>query len=179
MNEAQAYIRPPADDEKETVLRLHKDVFGRDEEADLVAGLLDDPTAQPTTSISAFKGEEMVGHIMVSRAALEGAFDAALFVILPLALTPEAAEEGAGEVLVESAMLIAAGRQVDLVFATGDPAFYEPLDFKSIEPFDFELPAPPPGQSWMVLDMAEGATRRLSGKVLFPNTFAKVGFWQD
>ena len=59
-------IRQAFEADIDDVLRVERDAFGYDKEAELVRELLNDPTAQPLISLLAYNDDRAVGHIPVS-----------------------------------------------------------------------------------------------------------------
>ena len=64
------HIQEASDSDLEDVLRVEREAFGSDEEAELVRDLLDDPTAAPLLSLIAREDDRAVGHILFTTARL-------------------------------------------------------------------------------------------------------------
>ena len=68
---AELSIRVALPSDLEDVLAIERSAFDSDEEANLVAALLEDPSAQPIMSLLAVAGDRPVGHILFTAAHLE------------------------------------------------------------------------------------------------------------
>lgn len=66
-------IRHATDEGLADILAVERDAFGEESEAALVQQLLDDPTARPLISLVAEDGGRVVGHVLLTRAVVEGA----------------------------------------------------------------------------------------------------------
>jgi putative acetyltransferase len=184
MSDVPLVIRPPSAEETEAVFEVHRLAFGEDDEADLVAQLLEDPTAQPVISASAFKDEVMVGHVLLTNAVLEGIehLTPRIMILAPLAVTPDAQGEGVGQAILGPALMLASGRQVELVFVLGHPEYYSKFNFLPATPLGFEAPYPIPEEhadAWMVLEIGEGALGRLSGTVRPAEVLDRPEYWRE
>ena len=61
-------IKKAFESELTEVLNVECQAFDSEEEANLVAALLDDPTAQPVLSLLAYDGNKAIGHILFTKA---------------------------------------------------------------------------------------------------------------
>ncbi|MEZ5335827.1 MAG: GNAT family N-acetyltransferase [Methanolobus sp.] len=66
------HIREAKESDFDDVMRVEKEAFGYEKEAILVSELLEDKSAAPVLSLLAFKNNEAVGHILFTKATLNG-----------------------------------------------------------------------------------------------------------
>jgi putative acetyltransferase len=123
-------LKPASSTDLEAVLSVHQEAFGSSEEPSLVKKLLSDPSAQPCLSLLALRGEHTVGHILFSRAAIEGAPDLSASLLAPLAVVPDAQNQGIGGHLIRHGLQLLSKSGVDLVFVLGYPAYYARHGFR-------------------------------------------------
>ena len=96
-------IRPAGPENRAAVLAVEAAAFSTPAEAELVADLLDDPSAAPVVSLLAEADGVAVGHILFTRATVTGEGTAPRASILaPLAVLPEAQRRGVGRALIEA-----------------------------------------------------------------------------
>ncbi|MHA3705019.1 GNAT family N-acetyltransferase [Jatrophihabitans sp. YIM 134969] len=145
---------------------------------DMVAAIRTSPEYEPGLAFVARKGDDVVGFVMISHAALEDDDGTRhdVLTLSPLAVDPGHEREGIGSALVQ-AVLDAARQRTDLprlVTLEGSPTFYGRLGFVFAPDHGvrFDLPdwAPPDAAQLHLLDgVADGAPR---GRVVYPPAFA-------
>lgn len=97
MDTKQIEIRETTESDINDILEVEKQAFGFDKEAELVHQLLCDKSATPLISLLAFHNKEAVGHILFTKAVIEGADPSPLVHILaPLAIKPGYQKKRAG-----------------------------------------------------------------------------------
>ncbi|MGB7272968.1 MAG: N-acetyltransferase, partial [Geitlerinemataceae cyanobacterium] len=137
------YIREALDSDLSDVLSIERAAFGKNEEAELVKDLLEDPSAKPVLSLLAFKDDRAVGHILFTTARLMNSKNTASIVILaPLAIIPDAQKQGIGGKLIKKGLQLLSRSGVDLVFVLGHPEYYPRHGFKPASCLGFEAPYP-------------------------------------
>jgi len=158
-------IREAAENDLPQVLQVHRVAFGGEAEAGLVEAMLADPTARPLLSLLAVEGERALGHVLFSHAWIDGAGkDAAMAILAPLAVVPDAQGKAVGSGLVEAGLQRLAASGVALVFVLGDPAYYRRFGFAPAAPRSLVAPYPLPpeyAEAWMArpLGSAHGTFR--------------------
>jgi putative acetyltransferase len=182
-------VRHARDEDLAAILAVERDAFGQESEADLVRQLLDDPTARPLISLVAEDGARIVGHILLTRAAVAGQEAAAVagqdtsaMVLGPLAVAPEAQRRGVGIALVETSLDEAKRLGVRLVFLLGHPEYYPRFGFRPAEEVGFKAPHPVPEEhadAWMVLDLGGDSIGAISGTVIPAEVFRRPEHWRE
>ena len=168
-------IKESSDKELNDVLRVEKDAFGYDKEANLVQDLLSDSSAKPLFSFLAFKNDSAVGHILFTSAKLEGAqHDVSISLLAPLAVIPEYQKQGVGGKLIEHGLQYLKTFGIELVFVLGHPEYYPK--------YGFEAPYPIPEEhanAWMVQELRAGVIGRVSGKIRCADMLNKPQHWRE
>lgn len=158
-----------------SVLETHRVAFGQDDEAVLVAALLQDETAQPVLSLLAETDEGTVGHILFSAAGIAGRRAALL---APLAVRPECQRKGIGGALIAEGLTRLRADGVAAVFVFGDPAYYGRSGFGPAFARGMEPPHPveePWRDAWQVAVFAPDTG---SGRVTVAQSLDDPALWQ-
>ena len=167
--------------DSDAVLGVERAAFAREDEAALVAGLLLDPTAQPSLSLLAFLAGKPAGHVLFTRAVLAGASRQAPAAILaPLAVLPEFQRQGVGRALIEHGASTLAAAGVQLLFVLGDPAYYARSGFVPAVPSGLRAPYPiVPEEAWRVRALAADVLGSVSGVVACAESLVKPEYWRE
>ncbi len=156
--------------------------FGSELEPQLVAELLEDPTAAPLLSLLAWEGARCVGHVLFTAAQVEsdrGRVEASL--LAPLAVIPEMQRRGVGVRLMRAGLEQLAGSGVELVFVLGHPTYYPRVGFRPALPLGFEPPhaiEPADMDAWMVLPLKVGALDAAPAKVRCAKALDAPVYWE-
>jgi putative acetyltransferase len=165
------------------VLHVESQAFGHEKEAELVNGLLSDPSATPLLSLLAFNDRQAVGHILFTRVRLSDTQDTASAVILaPLAVIPDAQGQGIGGKLIEEGLRLLSETGVELVFVLGHPEYYPRHGFKPAGSLGFDAPYPIPEEhadAWMVQELRPGVIGSVRGKVVCADILNQPEHWRE
>ncbi len=168
------------------VLDVETQAFGKDEGpviAELVNGLLSDPSAMPLLSLLAVNNEQAIGHILFTKAHIHSSKDSISTVILaPLAVIPDAQSQGIGGELIKEGVRLLSESGVDLVFVLGHPEYYPRFGFKPAGTLGFEAPYPIPDENanaWMVQELRPGVIGRVSGKIICADVLNQPEHWRE
>lgn len=167
-----------------SVLEVHRVAFGGEEEAELTAALLDDPSARPVLSLVAEEDGRVIGHVLLTAATVEGFGhrQASSMLLAPLGVVPEAQGRGVGGALVREALDTAGSSGVQLVFVLGYPDYYPRFGFTPAGPLGFEAPFPIPAKdadAWMVYETVSGVMRRAGGTVRPADALMRPELWRE
>jgi len=167
--------------EADSILRIHRLAFRREDEAELVAKLLLDPSAQPSLSLLADAQDEHVGHVLFTALRLVGSSGPVSCAILaPLAVLPSQQRSGVGRGLIEHGCQMLSGRGIKLVFVLGDPRFYTRCDFRPAIPLGLHAPyLIEPEEAWMVRALCPGLLRIVHGTVQCAQSLAAIQYWRE
>ena len=124
----KARIRSEGVHDAAAVRHVHLAAFPSLLEADLVARLHSDHDS--VISLVADDGENVVGHVMLSRMEVEADGSALRALGLgPVAVLPAMQRRGLGSALIEAAISRAAQLGEEIVFVLGEPAYYTRFGF--------------------------------------------------
>jgi putative acetyltransferase len=167
--------------ELDRVLAVERDAFGEEDEAELVRLLLSDPTAGPLISLLAWHGERPVGHILITRAAVEGV-GTRCCILAPLAVVHDVQRAGVGGELTRAALAAASALGYELMFVLGHPSYYPRHGFRPAGRRGFEAPYPIPGEheeAWMVQELVPGIIGTVEGRVVPAQTMLRPEYWRE
>ncbi|WP_026100562.1 GNAT family N-acetyltransferase [Synechococcus sp. PCC 7336] len=179
-------IRKSTESDLNDVLHVQMQAFGKDEGpeiADLVKGLLNDPSAMPNLSLLAVSRDRVIGHILFTKARIAESEDSISAVILaPLAVIPEAQSQGVGGKLIEEGLRVLSKSGVELVFVLGHPGYYPRHAFKPAATLGFKAPYPIPEEhanAWMVRELRIGAIGSIDGRIICADSLNKPEYWRE
>lgn len=163
------------------VLSVERAAFAREDEAALVADLLQDPSAQPSLSLLAFLQDKPVGHVLFTKAVLGGASrEVPAAILAPLAVLPEFQRQGVGRALIEHGASLLAASGVQLLFVLGHPGYYTRRGFVPAFPFGLRAPYPiVPEEAWMVRPLVPDVLGTVTGVIACPESMAKPEYWRE
>lgn len=181
------HIRESVDADLPEVLRVEREAFGYDKEAELVRDLLTDPTAEPRLSLLAFESddeaEKPIGHILFTAARLEETEDKAVVALLaPLAVIPNSQNRGVGGTLIKHGLKQLTAVGADLVFVLGHPDYYPRYGFRPAGERGFAAPYPIPEEhagAWMVQELRPGVIGTVRGRVRCSEMLDKPQHWRE
>ena len=179
-------IRKSTESDKSAIETVHLKAFGEDEGpeiAQLVNDLLEDETAYPLLSLVAVKNSKIVGHILYTNAKItQTNRPVSAQLLAPLAVLPEAQNQGIGTRLIREGMRQLKESGVELVFVLGHPGYYPRCGFITAGVAGFEAPYPIPEKNsaaWMVQELKQGVIGRVKGKVQCAKVLNQPQYWRE
>ncbi|MFV0536253.1 MAG: GNAT family N-acetyltransferase [Dysgonomonas sp.] len=180
-------IRKTNIDDFNDIMQVEKLAFGYDKEAQLVAELLGDNTAEPMLSLLAFHNGEAVGHILFTRAYFEDKKEQPMMHILaPLAIIPTYQRRGIGGMLISAGLEMLKEMGTKLVFVLGHKEYYPRYGFlQNAQGMGFFTPYPDPtpddyADYWMVQSLTEDKCDAMpKGRIRCADTLNKPEHWRD
>jgi len=179
-------IRLSTESDKADIDLVHQRAFGPEkgpEIADLVNGLLADPTAAPLLSLVALEEGRIVGHILYTRAEVTGTAEpVSVQLLAPLAVLPETQKKGVGQRLIEEGLDRLKRAGVDLVFVLGHPDYYPRAGFTPAGVLGYEAPYPIPVEhagAWMVQALKEGIIGKVKGSIRCAEVLDRPEHWRE
>ncbi len=177
-------IRETGIDDFNAIIEVEKQAFGSDNEANLVADLLKDKSAEPMLSLLAFDDKIAIGHILFTRVYLDEMENEVLAHILaPLAVKPDYQKKGIGGQLIKAGLEILKERDSKLVFVLGHMEYYPKYGFiPDAKSLGFSAPFPIPEEfadGWMVQSLSPEGFKNLHGKIRCANELHKEELWRE
>ncbi|MCP4395359.1 MAG: N-acetyltransferase [Alphaproteobacteria bacterium] len=179
-------IRKATEADIADILNIHTKAFGADkgpEIADLVSGLLSDQSAMPLLSLVATEEDQMIGHILYTKARIiQSEENVSANILAPLAVLPEAQSKGVGGKLIKQGLELLKESGIDLVFVLGHPDYYPRYGFKPAGELGYEAPYPIPEKyagAWMVQELRPDIIGKISGKVQCCKAMDQPQYWRE
>ena len=176
-------IRPAQVKDRAKVLTVETAAFATIEEAELVAALLDDPTAQPIVNLLAEENGAAIGHILFTSATVIGdGITVPASILAPLAVAPEAQRGGVGQALIRAGITALTKLDVELVFVLGHIDYYPRTGFRPALPFGLRPPHeidPAVADAWMVRETRPGLLGAIRGTVHCADALMQPELWRE
>lgn len=161
-------IRGEEPSDRSAIHALHVAAFGGDAEADLVDRLRADGDLH--LSLVACT-ESVIGHIAFSPLTLVAAPDIKACALAPVAVLPDAQNQGIGSALIEDGLQRLADTGCDLVLVLGEPDYYGDFGFSAGDAA--KLTTPYDGPYLQVLFLTDRG-RAAQGPVAYARAFAEL-----
>lgn len=166
------------------ISRIVDSAFETIEESKLVFDLLEDKTAMPVISLIAYSNNIPVGHILFTRARIEGKRKSPLMHILaPMAIIPDYQQQGIGKQLISAGLQKLKEINSELVFVLGHMDYYPKAGFLSNAAKHGFLPTYDIKKKywdiWMVLELKKGALEKYNGKIICADELNKEKYWKE
>ena len=165
------------------MLAVESAAFGHPDEANLVAALLDDPTARPVVNLLAEFNGRPVGHVLFTAARVVDDYSVVPASLLaPLAVAPEAQRRGVGLALIRAGVEALAALDVGLVFVLGHIGYYPRAGFRPALPLGLRAPYasdPAVADAWMVCEARPGLLGAVRGTVQCADALMHSALWRE
>jgi putative acetyltransferase len=122
-------IRPATASDAPAIRALLGAAFPEEPLAPVVEALRADPRAEAVELVA--EAESLLGHVMFTRVALEGAGEVRASILAPLCAAPQHQHEGVGSALVGEGLALLRARGDELCLVFGDPAYYGRFGFRA------------------------------------------------
>ncbi len=179
-------IRDSNEREVPEIEQVHIVAFGSDEGPEvgkLAVDLLSDPTAKPYLSLVAIESDNIIGHILFTKATLLGAEKPVKIQLLaPLAVVPDRQNSGVGLQLINEGLKRLKESNTELVFVLGHPGYYPKCGFTPAFKHGFEAPYPigeEVADAWMVQELSGKYIGKVSGKIQCSDVLDHPEHWRD
>jgi putative acetyltransferase len=182
-SQGQIDIRPEAAGDVEEISSVIEAAFSRVEhsappvtaggppgEVDLVAWLREDEGWLPHLSLVAVWDGRVVGHVVCTRAQVDGA---AALGLGPLSVHPEFQGQGVGHALMREVLARAEKAGETLVALVGDPAYYGRFGFVPARELGVSSPDPGYGDAFQARTLGPGDHPR--GHFRYAKPFERLG----
>ena len=151
---------------------LHRTVFGRNSESDLIDALRADGLI--TASVVA-EDQTVIGHVLFSDIRIETQNGVLLASALgPVAVVAECRGKGVGTALIQEGLDLCTQRGKVAVLVLGDPKYYARFGFSSKLAKHLRSPYSDAGSAWMALELKPAALENVYGLVRYPEQFTHL-----
>jgi putative acetyltransferase len=177
------HIREARKSDFDDVMRVEKEAFGYEKEAILVSELLEDKSAAPVLSLLAFKNNEAVGHILFTKATLDGRTAPLIYLLAPLAIKPQHQKQGIGGMLINEGVKKLKEIGAEMIFVLGHESYYPKYGFKqNAGSMGFAAPYPIPEEhagAWMIYPLSSESVDGIKGRVVCADALNKPEHWRE
>jgi putative acetyltransferase len=166
-------IRAERSDDVAAIAAVVEAAFGSPVEAQLVADIRASENFVPELSLVAALDGRIVGHVMVSYAALhDNGQQRRICILSPLAVAPDWQRRGVGSALVRAVAAAVDARDEPLIMLEGSPAYYGRLGFEYSVPHGIRITLPEwaPPQAAQILRL-RNYDPSIRGLVVYPPAF--------
>ena len=155
--------------DREQVRMVNESAFGRRDEADLVDRLREEGAV--LLSLLAEDDHHIIGHVLFSSMSVETAQGPVAAVSLaPIAVLPDHQGRKVGSRLVRHGLAVLRDRGERIVIVLGHKEYFPRFGFSAEKARCLVSPFPP--ESFMALELSNGALAGIEGAVRYPAAFA-------
>lgn len=168
-------VRPEQIDDYDAIREVNQQAFGRDNEADLVEKLRNEPQFHPGLSLVAEVDNKIVGHILFSLIEIRsGGNRLPALALAPLAVRPERQGQSIGAALMEQGIQACHKLGHRCIVVLGHPEYYVRFGFQPASRFGITAEFPVSDESFMALGLRPGGLNDIEGTVIYPAAFSEV-----
>lgn len=167
-------IRSEKESDFGQVREVNIKAFGdRADEADLVDKIRKSPYFVPQLSIVAELNDEIVGHLLMSKADIVNEEKKQEVIVLaPIAVKPQYQKQGIGKQLITEGLQRCKELGFSLVLLIGHPEYYPKFGFKPARKLGIELKQfQVSDEVFMVCEIVENALDHSKGELKYPEAF--------
>ncbi|WP_442601823.1 GNAT family N-acetyltransferase [Paenibacillus sp. KN14-4R] len=167
-------IRTEIEQDFKDVYQINFQAFGnREDESKLVERIRKSEEFVPELSLVAEKNNEIVGHIMLSKAIVEAQNEVHTVIVLaPIAIKPDLQKQGIGSSLIEEGIRRCKALGYGLILLIGHPSYYPRVGFQPARKFGLELKQfEVPDEVFMVYEVEERKLQEIRGELKYPKAF--------
>ncbi len=166
------------------IIEVQEAAFEQNDVVELTVDLLSDESAQPCVSLLALYKGEAVGHVLFTKASIEGDNNKTLaYILAPLAVIPEYQRQGIGGLLIQEGLKILREKGVKLVFVLGHDTYYPRHGFQQDAQGQGYPPTHPDrvpaeyAKYWMVQYLTDEELPK--GKIFCAEAMDAPEYWRD
>jgi putative acetyltransferase len=167
-------IRTETEADYTVVYQLNYKAFGnREDESRLVERIRLSNRFVPELSIVAEENNEIVGHLLLSKAeVVDESKIHEVIVLAPIAVHPNYQKNGIGSKLIREGLAGCKESGLYIVFLIGHPMYYPRFGFKPARKYGIELiQFKVPDDVFMVCELREGELNKIKGELIYPQSF--------
>ena len=170
-------LRQENENDYKSVFQLIEKAFEKEEHSDhqeqfLVERLRKSDAFIPELSIVAEVGNEIVGHILLTK--LEVKNDSESFqslALAPVSVLPEFQGKGIGSKLILHSHKVAKDLGYKSIILLGHQDYYPRFGYELCKKYNIEMPFDVPAENCMVIALTENGLSGVNGKVVYPSAF--------
>ena len=125
----------------------------------------------PQLSLVADVAGAIVGHVLLTRAEIQGARPDVSLALAPLSVAPGYQRRGIGSQLVVEAHRRARLLGFEAIVVLGHAGYYPRFGYRPAKTLGIVMPFDVPDQNCMVVDLTDKGLSGMSGKVVYPPEF--------
>ncbi len=149
--------------------------FGRESEANLIESLRKRADFIRELSLVVVKDRKVLGHILFSPIGIQTSKKILpALALAPIAVHPEFQNCGIGSELVRQGLERCRKLGHKGVIVVGHPTYYSRFELTSARAKGLEAPFSAPDEAFMILELAPGVLRDVTGMVIYPPEFFDV-----
>jgi putative acetyltransferase len=167
-----ALVRAERPGDELAVRRVNEAAFERVAEGALVDALR--AAGQAVVSLVAEADGAVVGHVLLSPVAVDGARSGHVVGLAPMAVVPAWQRRGVGTALVRGALAAARARGHGAVVVLGHPGYYPRFGFVPASRFGLRCEYDAPDDAFLACELRPGALDACRGLVRYRPEFAAV-----
>lgn len=167
-------IRIETTDDFIEVYKLNYLAFGnREDESKLIDRIRNSEEFVPELSIVAEYDNEIVGHLLLSKAIVEDEEKTyEVIVLAPIAVNPNCQKQGIGSELIKEGLKRCKARGYNIVLLIGHPGYYPKFGFQPARRYGLELKQfDVPDEVFMVCELKAGELQNIKGELKYPISF--------
>ena len=164
----QIRVTNPGDED--AIVRVHREAFGRADEAELARRL--HARGDTCISLAALAGDEIIGHVFMSPVSVDGrSFTRTPMGLGPVGVLPDHQRGGAGIALCRAGIDACRARGAPFLVVLGHPAYYPRFGFVPAMRFELSFGEMPPRDAFMAMELVPGALTGVKGPVRYGPEF--------
>lgn len=167
-------IRTETIEDYRKVYQINYEAFrNREDEPKLVEKIRKSEQFIPELSIVAEENNEIVGHLLLSKAEVVNEDTRhEVIVLAPIAVKPDLQNKGIGGQLIQEGLRRCKELGYGIVLLIGHPTYYPKFGFKPARQYGLDLKQfEVSDEVFMVCELIEGELDRVKGELKYPETF--------
>ncbi|MAT66308.1 MAG: GNAT family N-acetyltransferase [Gammaproteobacteria bacterium] len=170
----EVIVRAESPEDVKAIDVVNLSAFEGDAEAQLVDAVRRSPDFIRDLSLVAEINGRIVGHLLLSKAALEGEGGRKSVLVLgPMSVVPSQSHRGIGVALMQAAVNRARDMRYTAIVIAGRPDYYERFGFKPGSEFGISTNLPVPEDAVTAIELVPGALAG-GGRVVYPAVFEAI-----
>jgi putative acetyltransferase len=168
-------VRPETVEDHDAIRKINELATGRKNNGDQIERLRRGKHFIPELSLVAESDNRIVGHILFYLVQIRGDRETHMSLALaPMAVHPECQRRGVGVRLVQEGLSVAKELGYDSVIVVGHPEYYSMFGFSPANSWNIKAPFDVPDDTFLALELIDGALQDVSGTVEYPEAFDEV-----